>query len=92
MTLATSFWIRSSSPSTQLAKPPVPTIRSLRSIGDTVIALFDGEAIAVDGKPYRNLYVWLMQMRDGKVIHTIAFLDAIAFDEFWKRVESRLTR
>lgn len=38
----------------RLTKPLVPTMRSLHSDGDTVIALFDGEALALDGKPYRN--------------------------------------
>jgi ketosteroid isomerase-like protein len=38
----------------RLTKPLVPTIHSLHSDGDTVIALFDGEATALDGKPYRN--------------------------------------
>lgn len=35
----------------RLTKPLVPTIRSLHGDGDTVIALFDGEATALDGKP-----------------------------------------
>jgi uncharacterized protein len=35
----------------RLTKRLVPTIRSLHSDGDTVIALFDGEATALDGKP-----------------------------------------
>jgi uncharacterized protein len=70
----------------RLTKPLVPTIRSLHSDGDTVIALFDGEATALDGKPYRNTYAWFMEMRDGKIVKATAFFDSIAFDEFWKRV------
>ena len=42
----------------RLTKPLVPTLRSLHSDGDTIIALFDGEATALDGKPYRNTYAW----------------------------------
>jgi ketosteroid isomerase-like protein len=52
----------------RLTKPLVPTIHSLHSDGDTVIALFDGEATALDGKPYRNTYAWFMEMRDGKIV------------------------
>jgi ketosteroid isomerase-like protein len=70
----------------RLTKPLVPTIRSLHSDGDTVIALFDGEATALDGKPYRNTYAWFMEMKDGRIVKATAFFDPLAFDEFWKRV------
>jgi uncharacterized protein len=73
----------------RLTKPLVPTIRSLHSDGDTVIAFFDGEAIALDGKPYRNTYAWFMEMRDGEIVNVTAFFDSIAFDEFWKRVRPK---
>jgi uncharacterized protein len=73
----------------RLAKPLGPTIRSLHSDGDTVIAFFDGEATALDGKPYRNTYAWFMQMRDGKIINATAFFDSIVFEEFWKRLPPR---
>jgi uncharacterized protein len=70
----------------RLTKPLVPTIRSLYGDGDMVITLFDGEATARDGKPYRNTYAWFMEIRNGKIVNVTAFFDAIAFDEFWKRV------
>ena len=73
----------------RLTKPLIPTIRSLHSDGDTVIALFDGEATALDGKPYRNTYAWFMEMRDGKIVKATAFFDSIAFDEFWKSVQPK---
>ena len=72
-----------------MTKPLVPTLRGLHSDSDTVIALFDGEALALDGKPYRNTYAWFMEMKDGKIVKVTAFFDAIAFDEFWKRVQPR---
>jgi uncharacterized protein len=73
----------------RLTKPLVPTMRSLHSDGDTVIVLFDGEALALDGKPYRNTYAWFMELRDGKIVKATAFFDSIVFDEFWKRVQPR---
>jgi hypothetical protein len=73
----------------RLTKQLFPTIRSLYSEGDTVIVLFDGEATAFDGKPYRNTYAWFMEMRDGKIVKVIAFFDSITFDEFWRRVQPR---
>ena len=73
----------------RLTKPLSPTIRSLHTEGDTVIVLFDGEATAVDGKPYRNTYAWFMEMRHGKIVNVTAFFDSITFDEFWRRVQPR---
>jgi ketosteroid isomerase-like protein len=70
----------------RLTKPLVPTIRRLYGDGDTVVALFDGEALARDGKPYRNTYAWFMEIRDEKIVNVTAFFDALEFDEFWKRV------
>lgn len=53
--------------------------------GDTVIAQFDGAGVTNDGSSYKNSYVWLLTLRDGKVVRVTAFFDAIAFDELWKR-------
>ncbi len=38
----------------RLSKPLRPTVRNIYADGDTVIALFDGEATARDGKPYKK--------------------------------------
>lgn len=73
----------------RLTRPLVSTIRSLHSDGDTVIALFDGDATALDGKPYRNTYAWFMEMEDGKIVKATAFFDSIAFDDFWKRMQAK---
>lgn len=73
----------------RLSKPLVPKMRRLYSDGDTIIALFDGEAVALDGRPYRNTYAWFMEMREGKIVNVTAFFDALEFNEFWKRVEPR---
>jgi ketosteroid isomerase-like protein len=73
----------------RLSKPLVPTMRGLYEDGNTVIALFDGEALALDGKPYRNTYAWFMEMHEGRIVKVTAFFDAPAFDDFWKRVAPR---
>ncbi|RBP39595.1 hypothetical protein DES53_10922 [Roseimicrobium gellanilyticum] len=73
----------------RMTKPLVPTMRSLYSDGDTVIALFDAEALCLDGKPYRNTYAWFMKMQDGKMVSVTAFFDSVAFDDLWKRVVPR---
>lgn len=70
----------------RLSKRLIPTVRAIYTDGDMVISLFDAQATARDGKPYRNTYTWYMRMRDGKIVEVIAFFDTIEFTDFWKRV------
>jgi uncharacterized protein len=73
----------------RLSERLVPTVRGIYAEGDVVIALFDGAATALDGKPYRNTYAWFMQMRDGKIVRVTAFFDTVEFTDFWKRIAPR---
>jgi ketosteroid isomerase-like protein len=59
---------------------------SLCADGDTVIALFDADGVAMDGKPYRSSYAWFMQMRGGKIRRVTALFDTIEFTDLWKRI------
>jgi ketosteroid isomerase-like protein len=52
--------------------------------GNTVVAHFKGSGTTNTGQPYQNSYVWLLTMRDGKVIRANAFFDSIAFNELWQ--------
>ena len=70
----------------RLSTPLVPTVRAIYADGDMVIVLWDGAAIAKDGKSYENTYSWYLKMRNGKVISATAFFDSIAFNDLWKRV------
>ncbi|WP_413992483.1 nuclear transport factor 2 family protein [Labrys okinawensis] len=70
----------------RMARPLVPTVRSLVADGDQVVIHFDGEGVAHDGQPYRNSYAWFFRMRDGRVTEATAFFDSIAFDDLWSRV------
>jgi uncharacterized protein len=67
----------------------VPTVRAIYADGDMVIVLWDGAAIALDGKPYENTYSWYLKMRDGKIVSATAFFDSIAFNDLWKRVRPK---
>ncbi|MGJ5630986.1 nuclear transport factor 2 family protein [Nostoc sp. CALU 1950] len=75
--------------SARLSTPIVPTVRGIWADGDMVIALWDGEATAGDGRPYRNTYTWYFRMQNGKAIEAIAFLDMQEFNDLWTRVSPR---
>ena len=63
-----------------------PTVRNIFVDKDMVIALWDGEAIALDNKPYLSSYSWYMKMKDGKITNVVAFLDGIEFSDIMKRI------
>lgn len=52
----------------------------------TVVVVFDAQATALDGKPYRSTYAWFAELHDGKVTRANAFFDSIEFNELWTRV------
>lgn len=64
-----------------------PTIHRLYVDGNTVIAFFDAEGTTKDGEPYKNTYTWYMEFEKEEVIKVVAFLDSIAFNELWQRVQ-----
>ena len=70
----------------RLSTPLVPTVRAVYTDGDMVIVLWDGAAMARDGRSYENTYSWYLKMRDGKIVSATSFEDSIAFDELWKRI------
>ena len=70
----------------RLSTPLVPTVRAIYTDGDMVIVLWDGAALARDGKSYENSYSWYLKMRDGKIVSATSFDDSIAFNELWKGV------
>jgi len=70
----------------RLSTPLVPTVRGIYADGDIVIILWDGAAMARDGKLYENTYSWYLKIRDGKIVSATALYDSIPFDDLWKRV------
>jgi uncharacterized protein len=73
----------------RLEKQIVPAVTGIYADGDMVIAIWDGKATAVDGKPYNANYCWNMQMKDGKIFRVIAFLDGIEFADIITRIPSK---
>lgn len=72
--------------STRLQRQIRPTIRNLWADGDHVIIEWDGEAVAKDGKPYRNSYLWIFRMQGGRAIEVTAYLDLAPYDDVLRRV------
>ena len=70
----------------RLAGPIKPTVRHLLADGDLVVAVFDGAAVALDGKPYHNSFVWIFRMQDGKAREVEAFLDLERYNQVLRRV------
>jgi uncharacterized protein len=59
----------------RLARPVAPTIRHLVAQDDIVVAIWDGETTARDGAPYKNNYVWVFRLANGRAVEVEAFLD-----------------
>ena len=74
----------------RMSAPLKPTIREVHAEGDTVVVLFDAEAVATDGMPYRNTYAWFMRFEGGHVTRVTAFFDTRLFDDLWTRVQPRV--
>lgn len=66
----------------------IPTVRRIQADGDTVIALFDAEGTARDGKPDRNTYPWFMKMESDLIVEVTAFFDTIEFTDLWTKVRA----
>lgn len=70
----------------RISAPLEPDVRGLYADGDTVVIVWDGATVAKDGKPYRNTYVWVFEMKDGRVRRAVAFFDTVEFDDLWTRL------
>jgi ketosteroid isomerase-like protein len=70
----------------RLSSRLIPAVRGIYADGDMVIALFDGEGTALDGKPYRNTYSWYMRMQGGQIHEVVGSFDTIEYTDFWTRI------
>lgn len=55
--------------------------------GDKVFARIKSATTAVDGIPYRNEYMYIMTMQDGRVVSGIEWLDFNAYYEIIDRIK-----
>ncbi len=56
-----------------------PTVRRIWADGDDVIVHWDGEAAVYDSTRYRNTYLWILTVKDRRIVAVTAFLDNAAF-------------
>lgn len=73
----------------RLSRPVRPTVRDIWSNGDKVVVHWDGEGMARDGVAYRNSYVWIFRMRNGRVVEATAFLDLVPYDDVLRRIPAQ---
>lgn len=69
-----------------------PVSKRIWAEGDHVIINWKGEAVARDGKPYTNTYVWIFRMENGRATEVTAFLDLVAYDDVLRRIPQSETR
>lgn len=70
----------------RMSSPVRPVSQRLWADADHVIINWEGEGVARDGHAYRNHYVWIFRMADGKAVEVNAFLDLPAYDDVLRRI------
>lgn len=71
----------------RLSAPVRPVNQRIWAEGDHVIINWDGEGRARDGAVYRNSYVWIFRMHDGRAVQVSAYLDLSQYDDVLRRIE-----
>lgn len=73
----------------RLRTPVRPTSRQIWADGEHVIIHWTGNAVALDGKPYHNDYVWIFRMRDDTAVEVQAFLDLVPYEDVLRRIPGK---
>ena len=63
-----------------------PRVNNIWADGNDVVVYWDGAAVAKDGKPYNNSFVWIFRMQDLRATEVIAFLDLTQYDDVINRI------
>jgi ketosteroid isomerase-like protein len=63
-----------------------PRVNDIWADGNDVVVYWDGAAVAKDGKPYNNSFVWIFRMQDLRANEVIAFLDLTQYDDVINRI------
>ncbi|MCE7055210.1 Atu4866 domain-containing protein [Algoriphagus sp. AGSA1] len=75
----------------QLATPLRPELVSLTADGQFVWLHFNASATTVNGQSYKNTYVWKMQLKNGKIIAGVAFLDTYELAVLMNKTKKEVT-
>lgn len=70
----------------RFAKPLTVTYKGVWADGDKVFTWIESKSEAVDGEPYRNCYMYILNMKDGKVVSGIEWLDLNAYYDIVNRI------
>lgn len=71
----------------RFAEPLAIVTKGVWADGDHVFAHITSSSRAMDGEPYSNEYMYIMKMRDGKVVSGIEWLDLNAYYGIIDRVK-----
>lgn len=63
-----------------------PKVNNIWAEGNDVVVYWDGSAVAKDGKPYNNSFVWIFRMQNLRATEVIAFLDLTQYDAVINRI------
>ena len=70
----------------RFSKPPVPSPLKIMAGGDDVIVIAEADGTTLDGKAYRNQYVFVLEFQKGRLMKATEFLDMAAFNAVWNSV------
>ncbi len=71
----------------RFSQPPRPRPIKMWEEGSDVVVLADAEGTTIDGKPYTNRYVFVLEFQDNRLMKATEFLDMAAFNAVWDSVE-----
>lgn len=63
------------------AQPLKYTIHSLTADEDRVVAEAESEGVLINGEPYRNTYIFVLRIRDGKIAAVAEHYNALVAQE-----------
>ena len=67
-------------------KPPVPLPSRIVADGDDVMVVAEAEGITLDGRSYRNDYVFVLEFRNARLVKATEFLDMLVFNVVWDSI------
>ena len=70
----------------RFSRPPVPRLIEIWSGDHQVVVLAEASGLRLDGKAYANRYVFILEMRRGRVVRATEFLDMTACNEVWDQL------